>query len=321
MPGEYAECEIQGEPPEKKMILEVFLTGRQTDVLWMEKALKLGGRSFLSVPFKLLKEIKGLLQDRRKNLPPRASRLPRVGVYLEVRGYRVLVRNTLSRTSLLLERGEEVGTLQWLIKELAKDLEDLGGKEALARDRKRRRGGAAGASGSDGIDKDLDHVPPEIRLESCEDAVRKEVLEDLKQHRAIESVWWSKRKRSLIIVAHWPCSLGPLGTICKQKTFAIWDYNKKRNRILKGLEELAGPLTVEQEEALMNTLRALWKNCASRVLFCLEHPDHLGPRGPVHIEDSEDDDAMSAASSSSSGASSADGVADTAPAAPASPEL
>ena len=65
LPGEYAECEIQGEPPEKKMVLEVFLTGRQTDVLWMEKALKLGGRSFLSVPFKLLKEINGLLQDRR----------------------------------------------------------------------------------------------------------------------------------------------------------------------------------------------------------------------------------------------------------------
>ena len=307
VPGEYLEVEIEGDPPEQKQVLEVWLTGRGREYLWLERALKLGGRFFLDIEWKVTLEIRELLRTRRAQQGPRTSRQPRLGVYLNVRGKRLLVRNSLARVSLLLEPGEAVPTITWLLEQFVEQLEDLGGAQALARERKRRREDKAkardpsrssGALGSDGVEGE--NVPPEVLFEACEDRVRKEVIDDLKARERIENVWWSQTKLSLVIVAHWP--IGLEGTYCKQKTFAIWNYKRKKAKILESLEE-PGRTMDEKRTRAIEQLHSLWANASNRVLYDLQRRVPEDPRDHDGVVDMDEEDDPPSPASSSSGAS------------------
>lgn len=225
VPGEHIDIEVDADPPVTLKVLEIFLTGRQTEAEWLERGLSLRARAFLQIDWPLIKDIKGILAQRRLALPRRAGRMPHLGVYVEVRGRQLLVRNKMSRTSVLFEKGTEIAGLEWLLRELNKDLDALNANpppRRPSRGAKRTRSPSAppapaSSSGASGV---------EARLASLEAKVREEAFGRLRGEQTIESVWWSPAKHALVVV----------GTLAKkQRTFAIPRYHKRWEHLVQAM--------------------------------------------------------------------------------------
>ena len=267
VPGQRIDIEVDADPPASAKVLEIFLTGRQTEVEWLERALDLRARAFLQIDWPLVKDIREILVERRSSLPRRAGRMPHLGVRIEVRGREILVRNRLSRTSLLLEEGEEIAGLKWLIQELDKDLDALNKNPPPRRPSagaKRQRSPSApaapasssGASGTDAL------------VASLEEKVRVEVFGRLRGEPTIETVWWSPAKHALVVT-------GCRGK--KQKSFAVTRYHQR----LKSLAQAMG--SSWDEDQARGALEDMYDQAARRVLEVMG--EQAGGTEDADIED------------------------------------
>ena len=251
VPAERVDIEVEADPPVHVRALEVFLTGRQTEAEWVERALDLRARAFLQIDWPLLKDIKETLVQRRSALPRRAGRQPHLGVRVEIRGREILVRNRLSRISVLLEEGEEIAGLKWLLQELHKDLGVIPPPPGPSAGAKRQRSPSApaapasssGASGTEAI------------VASLEAKVRLEVFGRLRGNATIEAVWWSPAKHAIVVTG---------ARDKKQKSFAVARYHKR----LKHLMETMG--SSWDEDQARRALEDMYDQTARRVIEVFE---------------------------------------------------
>ena len=105
-----------------------------SDVLWMTKALGLSVRywttNYIKLP--LIKELKeAILNGKPKHgAVSRLPRLPQVVVAVNVRGLVVCVLNNSKSLTLAMKINEEKEVMEWFLKEIEKDIQNLVKKRA-----------------------------------------------------------------------------------------------------------------------------------------------------------------------------------------------
>ena len=233
-----------GDAPKVLEILEVDLSSRKGKYEWLERGLGLKAYSFRRLEWPLFEEARSFLLARRAACPRRAGKLPNLGVEVDLRGRRVLVRNNLKRLSVCFEKGTEVEGVGWLIGELEKDL----AASAQSQPGSGRPKVAQKASGSS--EPSAASAPSIAALEK---QVQDKVLEDLRRQPGVISATFCQSREALLVRGNFPDSK-------ERKFFGVPALKRQRQT----LEQDGRALGLAEE-----TLQGLYRSAARSALEAL----------------------------------------------------
>ena len=192
--------------------------------------------------------------------------MPNLVASVDVRGRAILVRNRMSKISVIIEEGLEIAGVEWLLEQLAADIPKLPTQALAVRALKRARvipaealdesvRVSAPASSSEALlAKDAEKDDAESAFRPVELRVRDEVLISLRQRESIEQVWFSGARRGFVVRG----KFGGEGII--EKTFTIRKYARRREFLMKN------------ESTFLAGIREMYKEVALRILEALGEP-------------------------------------------------